>query len=280
MHRPPSDADLLGFAVDLVRDAGRLALTRFGTTRFDPAGPSQVVTKADGTEVTPADVEVELFLRSRIAARFPGDAVLGEEAGETAGTTGRRWVLDPVDGTSLFLRRVPLFSVVVAVEDPAGTAVGVVGRPVTDEVWYAGRGLGCWQQVGGEEPRRVRVGDTSRLRGATVEMVNPMTWSAELLATLHREVLLLPAFTGPLGVVAGLADATVVAGFPMGHEDRAVLPVLVEEAGGRVSDLSGRDVLAGDGSVLVSNGRLHEELLALVGGIPHGRDHRDLRADG
>ena len=268
------DEDLLRFTVGLVRAAGQLAAARFAV------GPPLVATKADGSEVTPADVEVEQLLRARIAERFPADAVVGEEEGETPGTTGRRWVLDPVDGTSLFARGIPVFGVQVAVEDADGPGIAVVGQPVTDEVWSAGRGLGCWRQLGDGRPVRVRVGATSRLRGATVEMVNPMTWSTELLTTLHREVLLLPALKGPLGVVAGLADATVAAGFPMGYEDRAVLPLLVGEAGGRVSDLSGSDVLTGDGSVLVSNGRLHDELLDLLDGIPHGRDHRRLLTGG
>jgi histidinol-phosphatase len=267
-----STADLLDFATDLVREAGRLAARRFteGTSVTD---------KADGTELTPADVEVEEFLRARIGHRFPADGVYGEEAAERPGTSGRRWVIDPINGTSLFVRRVPTWNVLLAVEDDEGPAIGVIGHPVVDEVLYAGRGLGCWRQVGDAPPERVSVSGTDRRRGATVEMVNPVTWSEELLVALHREVFVLPSMKGAADVAAGVADAVVIAGFPMGYEDMAPLPVILGEAGGRVTDLHGADVLTGDGSVLASNGVLHEALLDLVAGIPHGRDFRAVLAE-
>jgi histidinol-phosphatase len=266
------DAALLGLAAEVVREAGQLAARRF-------AQCSAVTEKPDGTEVTPADAEVEDLLRRRIVERFPDDAIEGEEGEQRPGTTGRRWVIDPINGTSLFARRIPTFSVQLAVEDAAGPGIGVIGYPVIDEVVYAGRGLGCWQQVGDGYPARLRVSETERLRGSTVEMLNPMTWSEQLLTTLHREVLLLPWMKGVVDVAAGITDAAVIAGFPMAHDDLAPLPVLIGEAGGQVTDLSGRDVLTGDGSVLISNGRLHEALLDLVAGIPHGRDFRGLVAE-
>jgi len=142
--------ELLGGAVEIAMAAGRLAAQRF-------VEGTQVRTKADGSEVTAADTEVEKLLRSLITARFPGDGVAGEELTETAGTTGRRWILDPIDGTSAFVRRIPAFNVLVAVEDDDG----------------------------------------------------------------------------------GLAS--VMAGYPQGYEDIAPIPVMVTEAGGRVSDLEGND---------------------------------------
>lgn len=259
--------DLLRFATDLAEDAGRLAARLF-------AEGATAAEKDDGTEVTPADIEVERFLRGRIAAAFPDDAVYGEEEGESAGGSGRRWVLDPINGTSLFVRRLPTFSLFLAVEDAEGPAVGVIGFPVTGELFFAGRGLGAWRRTGDDPAERLRVSTTVRLRGATTEMVNPVAWSEQLLATLHRELFVLPSMKGAAGVAAGMTDAVVIAGFPMGYEDLAPLPVLIGEAGGRVTDLSGGDVLAGDGSALISNGALHDDLLGLVAGIPHGRDFR------
>jgi histidinol-phosphatase len=153
----------------------------------------------------------------------------------------------------------------------------VVGYPMSDELVYAGRGLGCWHQVGGSPARQVTVQDTSNVRGALVGMLNPLSWSEDLLLALHRETFLVPWEKGSLDLVTGRHDALVIAGYPMSYEDLAVLPVLVGEAGGRVTDLHGDDVLTGDGSVLASNGRLHDELLALVAGLPHGRDFRALR---
>lgn len=264
------DRDLLEYAVELVEEAGGVAARRFAEGA-PPTGP-------DGA-TTPVEVEVERLLRTRIAARYPDDAVLGHEARPTAGTAERRWVLDPVNGTGLFAARVPTFDVLLAVEDAEGPAVAVAGYPMSDEVLYAGRGLGCWHSVAGRPVRRVHVNDHDRLRGAVVEMLNPLAWSEELLLTLHRTLYLQPWTKGDVDLATGLADALVIAGQPMGYEDLAVLPLLVGEAGGRVTDLSGRDVLTGDGTVLASNGRLHDALLELVAGLPHGRDFAALRGD-
>lgn len=264
------DRDLLEYAVELVEEAGGLAARRFAE-----AGP---LPAPDGG-TPPVEVEVERLLRTRIGARYPDDAVLGHESRPTAGTAERRWVLDPINGTSLFAQRVPTFNVLLAVEDAEGPAVAVAGYPMSDEVLYAGRGLGCWHSVAGRPLRQVRVNDHARLRGALVEMLNPLAWSEELLVTLHRELYLQPWTKGDVDLATGLADALVIAGQPMGYEDLAVLPLLVGEAGGRVTDLSGRDVLSGDGTVLASNGVLHDALLALVAGLPHGRDFAALRRD-
>jgi histidinol-phosphatase len=149
---------------------------------------------------------------------------------------------------------------------------------MSDELVYAGRGLGCWHQVGGAAAAQVSVQDTERARGALVGMLNPLSWSEELLLALHRETFLLPWEKGSLDLVSGRCDALVIAGYPMGYEDLVVLPVLVGEAGGRVTDLHGRDVLHGDGSVLAANGDLHDALLEVAAGLPHGRDFRALRA--
>jgi len=263
------DRDLLDYAVELVEEAGGLAARWFtvASPRSTAAGAS------------PVEVEVERLLRTRIAARYPDDAVLGKESELSAGTDGRRWVLDPINGTNLFAHRVPTFNVLLAVEDADGPLVAVAGYPMSDELLYAGRGLGCWHSLAGRPVRQVRVNDHTRLRGALVEMLNPLAWSEELLLTLHRELYLQPWTKGDVDLATGLADALVIAGAPMAYEDLAVLPLLVGEAGGRVTDLSGRDVLRGDGSVLASNGRLHDALLDLVAGLPHGRDFAALRRD-
>ena len=249
--------------MEIARAGGALAAQRF-------AGGRTVSVKPDGTEVTPADVEVERLVRTMVAERFPGDRTYGEEEGETGGGTGRRWVIDPINGTTLFVRRIPTFNLLLAVEVDGRPAVGVIHYPMAGETFYAGVGGGAWRQVGDEPPERIAVSDRTRLRGARVGMHNPSTWSEPLLVTLHREVALLPWVPAGTGIASGMADAAVIAGHPMGYEDMAPLPVLITEAGGRVTDLAGGDVLAGAGDVLVSNGHLHDELVELVAGIPAG----------
>jgi histidinol-phosphatase len=262
-----TDQELLSAALEIVAAASKLA-----AQRFLEGAPASI--KADGSEVTAADIEVEELFRSLISARFPADAVVGEEHGETAGSSGRRWIIDPINGTSLFTRRMPSWNILLAAEDEAGSAVSVTGYPMSQDVYYAGRGLGSWHQIEGREPQRISVSNTRNVRGAVVEMVNPATWAEELLVRLHREVLLIPDTKS--GVASGVSDAMVIAGLPMGYEDVATMPLLLTEAGGRVTDLLGHDVLQGNGTVLASNGYLHDALLELVRGIPHGRDYQAL----
>ncbi len=261
--------ELLRAAVDITRAASGLAAQRF-------LEGVPVSRKTDGTEVTAADIEVEELIRSLIAARFPGDGVAGEELQDTPGTTGRRWVIDPIDGTSAFAHRIPAFSVLLAVEDTRGSAVSVISYPMSRDLIYAARGLGCWQQVNDSPPQRLTVSGIRQPRGAWVEMASPATWSEELLVALHREVLLIPDMKGMRDVASGLSDALIIAGMPMGYEDIAPIPLIITEAGGRVSDLDGNDVLAGNGTVLASNGHIHDALLGLVRDVPSGRDYQSL----
>jgi histidinol-phosphatase len=104
-----------------------------------------------------------------------------------------------------------------------------------------------------------------------VQLVNPGTWHPELLAALHQNVTITGYLGGVAGVLTDLLDAVVVAGFPQGYEDLAPLPVILAEAGGVVTDLSGAPVLSGPGTALITTGHLHEELLNLVADLPHGQ---------
>lgn len=262
------DQSLLNFAVDLARRAGAFAAERFF------AGDVAATRKADGTEVTATDLAVEELIRDALARHAPDDEVYGEELGATEGTSGRRWVIDPIDGTYYFAHRIPLFATMLAFEDEQGPALGVIHEPVARKTIFAGRGLGCWVAFD-DTATRARVGDRTRLTGARTAMGNPGTWSEDLLSTLHKAVYLSTA--GDMAeLVTGGHDAMVVAGFPMGYEDLAPLPVIMAEAGGRVTDLTGAPVLSGNGTVLATNGALHDEFLELLHGIRHDRDWRTL----
>lgn len=275
MTAPAVDQSLLDFAVDLVLRAGHLTAERF----LNGTGP--VTVKQDGTEVTEVDLMVENLMRTALSEHTPDDEIYGEEAGTTTGSSGRRWVIDPIDGTSHFARRAPLFQNTLAYEDEHGSAIGIINRPMSQELIFAGRGLGCWQLVGADgltsTRRRVRVGSRSTIGGAGTQMVNPATWSEELLVALNRKVFLLGYTGGVTDLVTDRTEAVVVAGFPMGYEDLAPLPVIVEEAGGKVTDLSGGPVLSGDGTVLATNGPLHDAFLDLGRGLPRSRNWRALK---
>lgn len=271
LEGPPVDEDLLDFAVNLATRAGRLAADRF----FDGEASSSL--KPDGTEVTDADLAVEEMIRGELARQTPGDEIYGEEAGTTPGKTGRRWVIDPIDGTYYFARRIPIFTTQLAFEDEHGPAIGVIREPIARQTIFAGRGRGCWRSTD-TETTRAQVTNRTRFTGARTAMVNAGTWSEELLLALHRQVFL-SASGDTVGLVTGQIDALVAAGAPMGYEDLAPLPVIVEEAGGRVTDLTGTPVLTGDGTILATNNHLHDEYLTLLAGTPTTRDWRALIAE-
>jgi histidinol-phosphatase len=267
---PPVDREPLELAVSVARGAGACAAERFFAADFATR------TKPDGTDVTDVDLAVEDLIRTELLRHTPDDEIYGEEAGSLAGTSGRRWVIDPIDGTAYFANRIPLFTNLIAYEDEHGPAIGVINHPVAQRLVFAGRGLGCWVRTGtgagagDAADRRAVLGGQTGLRETCTQLANPATWHAGLLAILHQNVWITGYLGGVTGVVTGMLDAVVMAGFPQGYEDLAPLPVIVEEAGGRVTDLSGGPLLSGPGTALVSTGHRHDDLLRLVAGLPHG----------
>src|SRR5690606_33606444 len=189
---PPVDQATLDLAVRLVQEAGDRTLRWF---RRDDL---EVIRKEDGTPVTAADRDAERFLREQLAEHFPGDGVLGEEEAPTHSTTGRRWILDPIDGTKAFTCGVPLYSNLLALEDEHGLALGIINLPALGETVWAGRGLGCWSERG-----PARVSDHAGLDGAYVMASSLTHWPGDSVARLDRA-----------GAVAGGPAAPGAAGGP------------------------------------------------------------------
>lgn len=145
---PPVDREVLDFAVGLATRAGQMSAQGF----FGEWGSHR---KEDGSEVTEIDLAVEESVRNELARHMPEDGIYGEEKGSTAGVSGRRWIIDRINGTTSFTRRWPLFSNDIAYEDEYGPAVGVINMPMSRQMVVAGRGLGCWVLIG-ENPDLVR----------------------------------------------------------------------------------------------------------------------------
>ncbi len=230
------------------------------TLHFFRSGSLVVDDKADGTPVTEADRGAERLLREMIGARYPDDAIVGEEEADLAGTSGRRWVVDPIDGTKAFTRGVPLYCNLVAVEDDRGPAVGVINLPALGETVYAGRGLGCWCN---DSPTHVN--DTADLARAYLTTSGFDGWPDTLLSAALRSSLKLRTWGDGYGyalVATGRCEAMV--DLVVAEYDVAPMPVILAEAGGRFTDLHGRPGATG-GSGLATNGRLHDELLTLLG---------------
>ncbi|MEO7428001.1 MAG: inositol monophosphatase family protein [Acidimicrobiales bacterium] len=255
MSAPPIDQATLDTALALLREAGDRTL------RWFRAADLEVHRKHDGTPVTAADRDAERFLRERLADAFPGDGVLGEEEPPTAGTTGRRWIIDPIDGTKAFTCGVPLYSNLLALEDEHGIALGVVNLPVLGETVWAGRGLGCWSEQG-----PARVSDHDTIDGAYIMSSSFGHWPSGRVDALHAAGAILRTWGDGYGyamVATGRAAAMVdpvVAPYDIGP-----MPVLLTEAGGRFTDLAGVETIEAASGV-GSNGRIHAELLALLAG--------------
>ena len=255
----PDLRDLLDVAVEAALAGGKCTL------RYFNAGVA-VEWKADRSPVTAADRESEAEMRRVIGRAFPDHTILGEEEGETAGSAPVRWIIDPLDGTRTFVRGVPLYGTLVGVEVRDEPVVGVIHLPALDETLAAARGGGCtWNGrpcrvaatdaldrallvVTDERVARARSGAYDRLVARTAMQ---RTWADcygyALVATGRAEVALDPI---------------------MNVWDCAALLPIVEEAGGRFTDWSGRRTIRGGESV-ATNGVLHDAVLqTLTEGAP------------
>lgn len=254
----------LELAIEAAREAGAITLRYFRSAGFSTEQ------KGDGSPVTTADREAEAAIRSLIQGRFADDAILGEEHGETPGTSGFRWILDPIDGTISFVHGVPLFGTLIGVErvGQAGGAtraeIGVIHMPVLGETVYAASGLGAWYLVNGER-RPARVSSTGSLANALVCTTSHEYWKRkgreDLLLPLSRACLRTRGWSdcyAHLLVATGRADAVVEPGVHP-WDVAATIPI-IREAGGRCTDWRGVETSHG-GNNIASNGRIHEELV-------------------
>jgi histidinol-phosphatase len=246
-------AEALRFAHHLadVADAITLAGFRTARTRIKP----------DGTIVTEADEAAERAMRSEISAAYPDDGVLGEEGGTQEGT-GRRWILDPIDGTLNYSFGVPVWATLIALEADGELVAGVVSAPALHERYGAARGLGARRN---DEP--IRVSTIEDLTEARLAYAEFRTYEACGHGEGFHELLNAVRFSRGFGdfwghmlVAAGAMDVMVE---PIVNVwDLAPLLVVVEEAGGRFTDLGGRRRIDG-GSALTTNGALHDTVLSL-----------------
>jgi histidinol phosphatase-like enzyme (inositol monophosphatase family) len=247
---PPIDKAMLHEVVELVREAGDRTLQWFRTADLG------IDRKGDGTPVTVADRDAERFLREQLVARWPDDAILGEEESDRAGTSGRVWIIDPIDGTKAFTQGVPLYSNLLALHDAHGPAIGVINLPALGETVYAARGLGCW--CNGVD---ARVSTKAELTEAYVTASGFGAWPDAALLAMQREGTHLRTWGDGYGyalVATGRAEAMV--DFVAAAWDLAPMPVIIEEAGGRFTTVEGSGGFDA-GSGVASNGLVHDALL-------------------
>jgi len=254
----------LTLALELADVADALSMARFRAVDL------VVETKPDLTPVTDVDRAVEEALRRRLGVARPGQAVLGEEEGEDVCSSGsaQRWILDPIDGTKNYVRGVPVWATLIALQRDGRMVVGVVSAPALGRRWYAARGEGAWAD--GKPIRVSRVAavedafisydglerfDAKRPDGSVTDgrllRLARRCWRSRGLGDFWSHVL----------VAEGAVD--IAAEPEVSLWDVAPIQVIVEEAGGRFTDLEG-EARADGGSAVSTNGLLHDEVLAAL----------------
>lgn len=246
----------LHFAFELADHAARVSLPRFSPHAFE------VESKPDGSPVTQVDRDVERLMRSMIAARRGGDVVVGEEAGRSGDDESRwRWYLDPIDGTTRFVTGDPMWMTLIAVACDGELVAGVVDYPALGERWWAGLGCGAFR-----DGHRLRVSNTRRLEQSVIcddwrRTIATSTNADHPLARVAAHCARVRPHQGhaSLAVAAGQADIAISVGsYPW---DYAAPSLIVSEAGGRCTDLTGQPDLDRRAAV-VTNGQLHPQVLA------------------
>ncbi|HEX7450560.1 MAG TPA: histidinol-phosphatase [Pirellulales bacterium] len=264
--RPADLVERLDLARTVAREAGAITLEYFRQDNY------AVELKRDRSPVTIADRRAEEHLRRRITAVFASDGILGEELGEQPGTSGYRWILDPIDGTKSFISGVPLYGTLIGVEFAGRSVVGVIRVPALDEMVSAAVGHGAWAQRGDSPPLPARVSSTSRLADSlfcTSEVRNfaatgrPAAY--ERLDAACRLARTWGDCYGYLLVATGRAEVMVDP--QMNVWDCAALQPILEEAGGSFTDWQGNATIHG-GEAIATNGHVLEEVLAIARQFP------------
>lgn len=232
--------------------------------RYWRRADTQIRSKTDGTPVTQADEEIERLVRKEIEKAFPAHGILGEEEPESEGTSDTKWIIDPIDGTKNFSWGIPVWGTLIALEVAGEITCGVVSAPALGERYAAGRGLGATRNgetiavSAVDSLAEARVGftsvDTFMEQGVLEGFVRYVTEAA------HDRGI--GDFYGHMLVASGSLEAMVEP--RLNAWDLGPLIVIVEEAGGRFTDLAGVRHIYGR-SVISSNGSVHDAVLEAFG---------------
>lgn len=250
-------------AIDAARSAGRLLMASYGKLKT-----SQIAVKSKNDFVTVVDKRSEKLIVSMIRKRFPSHSILGEEGTAQAGS-GVTWIIDPLDGTSNYIHELPVFAVSIGVLEKGRLRAGVVFDPVHDELFTAEQGKGAFLNR-----RRIAVTKTAKLADALIATGFPFRARPrfeEYVASFRKIAL------GSVGMRRGGSAALDLAYVACGRFDGfwetdlspwdiAAGALLIEEAGGRITDLWGRGNVLKNGDVLASNRHIHAELQKITSG--------------
>ncbi|SCL19039.1 histidinol-phosphatase [Micromonospora nigra] len=256
----------LALAHQLADAADAISMARFRALDL------RVESKPDLTPVSDADTAVEREIRALLAAHRPTDGLLGEEFGETPATAGgRRWVVDPIDGTKNFVRGVPVWATLIALLEDGRPVAGLVSAPALGRRWWAATGAGAYAGPDAAHGAPIRVSGVRELTDASFCYSSLGGWEdagrLEAVLQLMRDTWRSRAygdFYGYMLLAEGALDVMVEPELSLW--DVAALVPIVVEAGGTFTDLAGRPAPAGgENSAVASNGPLHADILARLG---------------
>jgi histidinol-phosphatase len=250
-----SQSALLRSVEEVARVCGDVAFSHFRKAL-------SIEIKADGSEVTRADREAEVAARDAIRRLFPDDAIIGEELGiDGAGT--RRWLIDPIDGTRSFVRGVPMWGSLIAVEQNGDVIAGAINCPATGDFLVAARGEGCWHNGVRASVSTVDTMSKATILGTDQRFVRTparaLRWTALANRVAHARTW--GDCYGYVLVATGRAELMV--DDRMGPWDVAALIPVIEEAGGVFTDWQGRRGIGPD--AVATNSALADEFRNALG---------------
>lgn len=257
-------SDDLSFAAAIIDQVDALTLERFNSADLD------VRTKDNNTLVSDADEAAEHLIRSMLTRSRSRDAILGEEEGET-GVAARRWIIDPIDGTHNYVRGVPVWATLLALEEEGEIVLGIVSAPSLHRRWWAGKGMGAFTGRSWANKRQIHVSDVARLEDASLSYSSMGGWAERgqmrgfmRLAQSCWRTRAYGDFWSYMLVAEGAVDIATEPELEI--YDMAALVPIVTEAGGTFTSLEGEKGPWG-GNAIATNGRLHSQVMDVLESI-------------
>jgi histidinol-phosphatase len=247
----------LQLALDLADAADAITMRHYQSSSL------AVRTKSDKTPVSEADEATERMIRERVNAERPGDGIIGEEFG-SSGSTSRRWIVDPIDGTKNYVRGIPVFGTLIALEENGRVIAGVISAPALGRRWWASAGEGAFCRTLGDT-RAIRVSAVDTLEGAHLTYDSILDFdqhggAVRFLALMRRCVRSrgFGDFWAHMLVAEGAVEIAIEPAVAVW--DVAAIRIIIEEAGGRFTDIRG-DARIDGGSIVTTNGLVHDAVL-------------------
>jgi len=250
----------LNVAIRIAKETGKMLIDNFGK-------PVEFTAKKDGSLVTPIDLKAEKLLVDSIKENFPGDRILSEESEPKASDAAFKWIIDPLDGTHNYIRGVDVFGTSIALQYENEMVIGVIYLPVTKELYHAQKGKGAYWNGKRINVSKRDLNQATMIYDSSIRQ-NKKPMLAGLSKTIDKvfNIRMFGSTARSLSYIAeGKADLEIE--FNDKLWDFAAGLLLVEEAGGKVTDFQGKKWGLHTRAYIASNGKVHEEVLRVMGKI-------------